>query len=170
MAEDGILDSGEGSALVVIPAPAEGANALLIMSPSTRLALQAVTSRRALVVLGRGGAVLVWSGGFPDGVVIEFGPSGSWLTIRSGCAMLSPSADTRSGAWEATCWGGDCLYSAAIGAATIPLPPWERLTLKWDPLETAVFSVGEQDLERLQAVLSSAPSEPDPEALACLTP
>jgi protein phosphatase len=170
LADDGIIGSGENGALVVIPPPTGGANAVLVVSPSTRVAVQAVTARRALVALGNDGAVLVWSGGFLDGVVVEFGPSRSWLTIRSGCAMLSPAPDTESDAWEATCWGGECLYSAAIGAAAIPLRPWERLALTWDPLETAVFPVGQEDLERLQAVLASPPVEPEPEALACLTP
>ncbi|HKY83895.1 MAG TPA: protein phosphatase 2C domain-containing protein [Anaerolineales bacterium] len=168
--EDGLVGTGGRGALVVVPASGEGANAVFVVGPSTRLALQAITSRKALVSLGTGGAVLVWNGGLPDGVVVSFGPSGSWLTLPVGCAMLSPSADTASIGWDVTCWGGECSYSAAVGEGTIPIQPWERLALTWDPLETAVFPVGEVDLERLQAILSSAPAELDPEALACLTP
>ena len=167
--EDGLVDTAGNGAVLVVPAPAEGRDAIVVVGPSTQLALQAVTSQKALASLGAGGEVLVWSGDFPEGVVIEFGP-GSWLAVLAGCAMLSPSTSAAPGAWDATCWGGDCRYSAAVGAATIPLRPWERLALTSGPLETAVFPVGERELERLQAILSSAAGELGPEPLACLTP
>ncbi len=166
---DGTVGTDANGALLVVPA-AEGVDAVFILSPATRLAVQAVTPSKALVSLGPGGALLVWSGGFPDGVIVSFGPSGSWLTLRAGCAMLSPSPDTTSIGWDFTCWGGDCRYTATVGEGTISVQPWERLALTWDPLETVVFPVGETDLERLQAILSSAPAEVEPEALACLTP
>jgi hypothetical protein len=168
--ENGLVETGGEGALVFVPAPDGAGSALLVVGPSTQLSLQASTSRKVLVSLGAGGMTLVWSGGFPDGVVLSFGPTGSSLNVRAGCAMLGPSTETAADGWDVTCWGGECTYSGAIGTAAIPLRPWERLALSWDPLQTAVFPVGEAELETLQTVLASAPEGLEPEAIACLTP
>ena len=168
--ESGLVETGDEGALVFVPAPDGAGSALLVVGPSTQLSLQASTSRKVLVSLGAGGTALVWSGGFPDGVMLSFGPTGSSLNVRAGCAMLGPSTETAADGWEVTCWGGECNYAGAIGTAAIPLRPWERLALSWDPLQTAVFPVGEAELETLQTVLASAPEGLEPEAIACLTP
>jgi hypothetical protein len=155
LAADGLLETDQDGALLVAPAPDSGGGAVLVAGPSTQLSLQAVTAHKVLATLGRGGVLLIWSGSFPEGVVLSFGPTGSALTVRTGCAMLVTTVD----GWDVTCWGGECSYAGAIGVASIPLKPWERLALSSDPLQTAAFAVGESELRDLQSVLARRPTD-----------